>query len=388
MQIIHNVGHNGKWNLDSYFENGIGDGFIFNAYSYASEKFSGKNLHGYKNEKIVPNSFLDTQFYGSKSSQGGKLDTYDFHPIAIAKNASTQVEVANCALRSIKFQQDNGFSSIIIPDILRDIQDLKYTKSNLVNINKSVDGVKKHGELLFMSLVFSKEMILNTSYIEELLTCATDMSIIFDGYYIVTEAPLQYKQKTTTNINYYANLIKLLRTLNKQGFKTFLGYANWNALILSTLSDIDYLTIGTYENLRNFNIERFTEDQSGGPSEGWYYSEKLLNFIKASNIALLRQKGCLDLIKNNDNIFSDVILDIKFNWNTHKPDVHKNYLLSISRELRNLTASSNKISYMEDKIKHAQGLYKKLNDDYGVYLAEESSNYFLGDWLSLIKSGI
>ena len=29
MKILHQLGHNQKWGLDSYFQNEIGDGFIF-----------------------------------------------------------------------------------------------------------------------------------------------------------------------------------------------------------------------------------------------------------------------------------------------------------------------------------------------------------------------
>jgi hypothetical protein len=176
--------------------------------------------------------------------------------------------------------------------------------------------------------------------------------------------------------------------LKAQGFATVFGYSNWDALIFASLCDIDYITIGTYENLRNFNIQRFTESPGGGPSKGWYFSEKLLNLVRAEEIKKLRRSNCLNLIANDKNIFSDIILNKDYAWNTHKPDVHKNYLLAISRllkEIANIESVSKRTVFFQKKIDQARQLYGELEANYRVFLNDESSDYHLGAWDSIIK---
>ncbi len=168
--------------------------------------------------------------------------------------------------------------------------------------------------------------------------------VSFDGYFIVCENKPEFRKKLTTDIKVLRNLSKVLKTLKQQDFETIYAYANWDAIIMLALTDIDYVTIGTYENLRNFDIKRFTEDESGGGSKGYYFSEKLLNMVKADSVTLIRDTDNLNIIKNEKNIFSDIILKNGYPWNIHKPDVNKNYLLAISRLL-------NTISIINDKRK-------------------------------------
>lgn len=80
MKILHQLGHNCNWGLDSYFDNEIGDGFILTAYSFDCTKV-GQTISRRKPENYLPLSMIDLQFYGNKNSTGGKLNTYPFHPI-------------------------------------------------------------------------------------------------------------------------------------------------------------------------------------------------------------------------------------------------------------------------------------------------------------------
>lgn len=242
-----------------------------------------------------------------------------------------------------------------------------------------------------MTIPFANESIKNDEYVERLLQAITDMNIEFDGYYIVCDSNPGYKKKVSTDFNYYINLLKVFSTLNKQGFKTIHGYANWDAIVFNALSNIDNVSIGTFENLRKFNITRFTEKISGGPSDGWYYSEKLMNFIKAKDLTQFRNTGTLDLIKNDRNAFSDIILDESFAWSTQKPDVHKNYLLAISRfyaQMRQMDDINKRANFVLEEINKARELYERLATDHKVFLLDESSDYHLSTWAAFIQSNI
>jgi len=394
MKIYHQLGHNQKWAMDAHFQNDIGHGFIFSAYSFKYDKF-GSNISSYKPEKYLEKSMIDLQFYGKKSTtEGGQLHTYPFHPTNLNADDSTKVEGVELIDKAIDFQIGYGLKNIIIPIFYHDADDsgklLDYVKLVNKRLTKRKNKSKKantHNYL--MTIPLSNNLIIDDDYVEELLQTLTHMSIIFDGFYIVCDAKPEYKKKISIDYAYYDNVLKIFKTLKSQNFTTCHGYANWDALVFNALSDIDYVTIGTYENLRNFNIKRFTEDPTGGPSKGWYFSEKLLNFVRAQELIKLRRSGCLDLIANDKNIFSDIILDKGYDWNTHKPDVHKNYLLSISNLLTELTQTNpikKRAKKFLKKVNNARELYASLATDHNVHLLDESGDYHLATWSSIIQS--
>lgn len=388
MKIYHQLGHNHKWALDSYFQNNVGDGFIFSAFSFQYGKLEN-GVSSYKPDQYLSKSMIDLQFYGSKETVGGHLESYPFNPINLNKSDSTMVVGTELIEKAVLYQESLGLKRIIIPVFYHEVSDFSKFEKYLKKINKIVVRRKNKGSKFkyFMTIPFSNNAILSDDHVEELLQVATDMNIVFDGYYVVCDAKPEYKKKVSINYDYYANLIKVFRVLNAQGFTTVFGYSNWDALIFASLCDIDYVTIGTYENLRRFNIERFTESLGGGPSKGWYFSEKLLNFIRAEEITKVRRSNCLDMIANDKNIFSDIILNKDYAWNTHKPDVHKNYLLAISRllnELGDISTTSQRTIFFQNKIGQARKLYSELAS-HRVFLNDESDDYHLGAWDSILK---
>ena len=386
MKIFHQVGHNGKWPLDSHFENNIGNGFIFNAFNFDSAVL-GKSISNYTADKLLPKSMLDLQFYGNKLSQGGKLNTYPFHPINIDPKAETHVAVIESIKSAINFQIEKGFDSVIIPQVYENSLESGVTSQLIRGINKVVKATRIEGVKYYMTLPISGSQIKNEAEIEKLLQEVTDMAICFDGFYVVCESNLAVRKKVSTDFDYYSSLSKILETLSKQGFHTILGYANFDALVFTAMSNLEAVTIGTYENLRKFDIKRYTEESGGGLSDGWYWSEKLLNFVDSRELAVVRKFQAIDIIANDDNVFSDQILNEAYDWNSNKPDVHKNYLLSISRLLNEVATAgerSDKIDILTQKITLAKANYKLL-ESRGVILGDASSDYHLSMWLSTLN---
>ncbi|HAR48670.1 hypothetical protein ER57_13315 [Smithella sp. SCADC] len=390
MKIYHQLGHNHLWAFDAYEKHNIGDGFIFTAYSFKYGTI-GEKLHGISPAKYLTRSMIDLQYYGKKDSIGGQLATYPFNPVNIEDKSGTRVGAIESIVNGVEYQIELGLKNIIVPIFYYEASDQEKI-INLVNkINKSMKTYKKKygNNRFFLTLPLSNDLVKDPTAVENILEVLTDMNICFDGYYIVCDYSPGYKMKTSIDYDYYKNLSKIFSVLNQQDFKSIYGYANWDALIFTAMSNIDYVTIGTYENLRRFNIKRFLESPSGGPSKGWYFSEKLLNFIRAEDLTLLRSRDCLDLIANDKNIFSDIILDPKYIWSSHKPDVHKNYLLSISRLLSTLAKEDSFEIRKESLLKRVQTarkLYSEIENDFKVYLDNESSNYHLGTWATFLKS--
>ncbi len=397
MKILHQLGHNYRWALDSFFQNQIGDGFIISALSISKDKV-GNKLSGYESDVYLPLSMVDLQFYGSKVSRGKNLKSYEFHPVNYTGKDSTEVSTVDAVISGIKYQENLKLETIIIPTIYIEPEKEEARTQLIQKINDRLEKHKtsvqkqKRGVVkarYFMTVPISKLSIQNDQEIEHLLQDLTDMNIVFDGYYIVCEPDLQARKKISVNLKYYINLNKILSTLKKQGFQVILGFSNVDSLVFAAMNDLDYISIGTYEVLRNFNIRRFIDKDGGGPSKGWYYSEKLLNFVKAQQLDDLRDRGALDLIRNDENIFSDAILQEGYDWSIHRPDVHKNYLLAVSRQLKKIASFSpgnDRIEYMIKLVNAARETYRQLEDDKGLFLDDESSSYHLPKWLSVLKA--
>lgn len=388
MKLLHQLGHKKNWNAETFYQNGIGDGFIFCAYSYEYEKI-GTDFYTHKREQYMPISMLDLQFYGGKNSIGGKLNTYPFHPIHRTISEGTEVSLIQDISSAIQFQEESGFQRIIIPHIYN-LHDSDYTISVLKSINNYLKKNKKDGLEYFMTLPFSVAEIKNANRVEQILQAATDMHVCLDGYYIVCEQNLTGNRKISEDPDYYENLSKIFSTLKRQEFKLIHGFSNVDAVLFSSITDIDYISIGTYEVQRSFNIDRYTEELSGGGSKGWYFSEKLLSFIRAQEISLIRKNGGLDLIKNDDNIFSDTILKESYDWNIHKPEVHKNYLVAVSRLLHIIHekgSAKDKMDFTLSLALEARSIYRQLEQK-GIFLSNESSGYHLPFWQTILTQNL
>ena len=385
MKLLHQVWHFWKWNLDSYFENNIWDWFIFNAYSFSEEKI-WKKISSYKFEDFKDVSFLDLQFFWWNSSiDKWKLDTYNFHP---THSTLTLTSKTDLIFQWINYQISKGFKKIIIPNAYYNIDETGKMVDIIKIVNKKLKKTKVDNIKYYMTIPISNDLINSEELIKELLFNLTDIDINFDWYYIACEAKPETRKKINISFNYYNNLYEILKTLKSQKFEIIYAYSNFDALLFYSLVDIDYISFWTYENLRNFDITRFKENSKWfWRSKWWYFSEKLLNMIKADNIDLIRKMNWLELIKNENNIFSDEILTDWYPWDNNRAQIHKNYLLSIFNLFKELELLSiwNRKNIMISKIEEAKNIYLKLEYN-KINLFDESSDYHLNTWLQFLKT--
>jgi hypothetical protein len=386
MKLVHVLGHNPNWNTEIYFDQNVGGEFLITAFSFGNKYLESKRV-----TQVIDKSMLDLQFYGQKESgrlSKGNLSDFEFHTANIPFDSNpTNVEINKCIIKAIEYQLSAGFNKIIIPLYYEDTY-----MDGIISTIKTVNSYLKENRInereYYMTIPLAYDIIRNNDDVERLLFELTDLNICFDGYFIACENKPEQGHKISNDIKLITNLSRVLCVLKIQGFKTIYAYANWDALFYLAQTDIDYITIGTYENLRNFSIKRFTEDVSGGASDGYYFSEQLLNMIRAKDLVNIRANDMIGLIRNKRNIFSDTILEENYKWSIHKPDVNKNYLLSISRlldQLSEIASLKQRIIQALFLIEKALQNYKKLDDNY-VHLQSESKNYHLGVWkMHLLK---
>ncbi|WP_353719350.1 hypothetical protein [Dyadobacter sp. 676] len=390
MQTLHLLGHCSNWNVDAYFENSIGDGFIFTAYSHKEDFFRKKVIYGQSAPKILSHSLLDLQYYGKRESSKigrGNLSSYSFHPASIDDGSEDQTNLylVQRIIDGIRFQRNLGLKRIIIPIHYED-STISGFLGYIKEINRWLKENKENGIEYYMSLPISYVMLMNNDNVERLLAGLVHFDMTFEGYYVAFETRLEGLSKLNTNYRYLSNAIRILSVLKKQKFKTILSYANWDAILFLATTDIDYITIATYENLRNFNIRRFLKSDSGGPSKGWYFSEVILAMIKADNLNYIRDRVGIEAISNRKNIFSDIILDEKYLWVNQKPDIHKNYLLAIDRLLKSIASFEDLMErkkFVESLIIKAQEHYQSLRRN-KIVIGEIGAEGHYHDWLRVI----
>ncbi|NCU05135.1 MAG: hypothetical protein GXC73_14235, partial [Chitinophagaceae bacterium] len=285
MEVLHLLGHRHNWNLDSHYQNDIGSGFVFCAYSFKQEFFEKEKVNTYKMSDVLGKSLVDLQYFASKEGavkEKGNLDSYSFHPVSNAdSDKQTNILMLRCIKDGIKYQTDTlKLKNVIIPNYYEN-NDLRLYVGLVKEINKWLIKNRKDGVTYYMSLPIANHTIIEASKVEDIMYELTGAEICFDGYYVVCEQKPENGHKVSVDFKYLNNLTKVFEILNLQGFKIIYSYANWDAILFAAITNIDFITIGTYENLRNFNIRRFTEDEGMRLSKGWYFSEKILNFVKS-----------------------------------------------------------------------------------------------------------
>ncbi|MEJ7913033.1 MAG: hypothetical protein WKF70_07755, partial [Chitinophagaceae bacterium] len=191
MQTLHLVGHRPNWNLDAYFQNQVGDGFVFCAFSCQEGFFKQKTINGYDTKEILNKSFLDFQFFGKKESgliSKGKLSSYPFHPAATPDTELKTSAYMEVAIReAVKYQIELGLQNIIIPTYYEN-DSLSEFIGHLETTNLWLRKNKNPELKYFMTIPVTHHALIDSEKIEKLLYSLTDMDIVFDGYYIVCES--------------------------------------------------------------------------------------------------------------------------------------------------------------------------------------------------------
>ncbi|RYF99320.1 MAG: hypothetical protein EOO07_36895 [Chitinophagaceae bacterium] len=234
MNVLHMVGHRHNWNLDTFYQNAIGDGFIFCAYSFGADTWKKTTLNKRNLNDVLSRSFLDLQYYGKKESGNiakGNLASYDFHPAHDPDNDQhTDVYFEVAIRKGIDYQINLGVKNVIIP-MFYENDDINKFLGAVKTINSWLANNRVHDIKYFMTIPITNHTIIDGKKIDEILYCLTDMAIVFDGYYILCESKPDNMQKVSTDYKYLKNLSRVFEVLKRQKFITVYAYANWDAIV-------------------------------------------------------------------------------------------------------------------------------------------------------------
>ena len=132
LRLLHQVGHNSKWNIDSFEKDGCGDGLILSPLHQAMGTV--ENLSA----QTRAASIFDPQFY-LPNSRKGKLLSYPFFPEQVDGGFQTSTFVAHVsevAKSCIDFQVEQGFRKVVVPTrYINQMYPTYFTQQNQFTVN-------------------------------------------------------------------------------------------------------------------------------------------------------------------------------------------------------------------------------------------------------------
>ena len=177
------------------------------------------------------------------------------------------------------------------------------------------------------------------------------------------------------------SFIKVLRDNN---LEVHIGYAG-NEGLLYSISDATSLSIGSYENLRSFDISRLMtreNEERRGPRPR-IYSAKLNQWIIDTSIPAFRK-----LMPDWENLFDNTIykeylLDPETSLNFQRSELYKHYFLLYSNQIKSLPSTSERSNYIKNLLQNSLTLFEQISDS-GVFLDSDSDGSHLAPWINAI----
>ena len=383
LEIYHQLGHNYKWNLDSINEDQTGQGVIFGPRYILPGDLQQIDIN-VKNE-----SFLDPQFY-LPDQPLGNLGEYTFFPHTIAGGfeSSDYLDSANqSAEQCVNFQHENGFRFMLIPTRYSLGMPTNFIESQQeLFVSPFIQAIENsaNDKSVILQLVLNDTMIKDAEYSTDLLNWITGIQGI-DGVYLITQN--QPRQKQIDDIDFLFAYLKFIDSLRNNSLKVFLGYLNTEAIVLS-VADPNIVTMGSYENMRMFNVENFRikekKDQRG-PNARLYIS-KLLQWVDSDYNGAIQMSQSEGVGFFDQNKYQAEMFLPSFKWHFTKPELYKHHFLVFSNQLNAISQhnSEERFGYVSDLIENAIGNHQQLKNK-GVVFDNLSGGAHLPKWLTALN---
>lgn len=384
MKIYHQAGHNTNWNIDSYSEEKTGDGIIFSPVHYPKNKIEEAN------DAIKKVSIFDPQYY-IPDSQKKKLHSYEFFPEKITDGFSTtdfEAVAQQSAQQCLNFQVENKFESIIIParyfsDLVTDYIE-KQKAFSVEPFMSEIDNLEEVKDV-FITLPTTVQMIQDKGYRTELLNWITSYPKVSGVYF------LNQIGEATKQITQFENLdahVSFIQDIQECDLKVIVGYCNTESILLSIL-DLYALTIGAYENTRNFSVDKFLEDDSDkrGPAPR-IYLPKLLNWVRYDTVVEIKD-DFPDLWKEVYTSTDHMNQVFSRSERPHftKPELYKHHFQLIARQLKELNelTVSDRVSKVESMVREAKELYSEIIAAGVIFFDDNCKGDHLPGWNRILR---
>ncbi len=382
MKLLHQCGHCTKWNVESFQDDGCGDGLIL---SPVHERKTTLEKHS---DDLKRHSLFDAQFY-LPNSQKQKLHTYDFFPEVVADGFSTLnfTGVARRAARlclDFQFQQD--YESILIPARHFEQMDPDYTdKQDAYTVQPFLHELAKlqYDKEVILTLPLTSHMVASDTYRTHILNWVTSYPEI-SGVYVIVQ--FDRKTKQVADSEFLKSMLVMLTELRAADLSVTVGYTNTESLLYTLVDDVN-ITFGAYENTRMFSMDKFLvndEDRRGPRAR--IYLPGLLNWIQFNQAETIRNEDP----DTWNEIYSPT------HWGEQafgqatpphfsQPGLYRHYFISFSQQFEQLKNVGRLQRYetLRTWIRTAQAAYQEVENN-AIDLDPHGLGTHLQPWLDAI----
>lgn len=379
LKLLHQVGHNSNWNVDSFEQYLCGDGLILSPLHQAKatvEKLAASTRAA---------SIFDPQFY-LPNSRKPKLLTYPFFPEQVDGGFQTSTfvsHVSDIAKSCIDFQVEQCFRKVVVPTrYLNQMYPDYFNQQNLF----TVDAFMEHAgdRPLCLSVALTAPMIQHADWRKRVLNWITSFPNV-DEVYVMYEHVRDSKQ--IQDAGFLKDFLVFCSDIINTGLALTVGYTNTEGLLYSVAGDLS-ITMGAFENTRIFSVDKFLESEGErrGPKARIYLAG-LLNWVQFEDAKRIRDRAP----KVWDQVYwptqwAEEALTREVEPTFNQSPLYKHYFKNMHDqvgELRSLRAQDRR-EFLLRKVDAALKAYRNINSC-GVELEKHGRSGHLVDWQSVLK---
>ena len=381
MELLHQIGHNFKWNIQSYNDDEAGDGFILSPVNIDYNKLQSLP------ESVCKNSYFDAQLYLPGDAKGG-LASYPYFPANIDPHFSTsdfddlKEEIAN---RCVQLQQSKGFRAILIPVRYFEHEPTDFLarqRTHLVDPFLQAVGRLSDRATVLLTAILKGDTLKDREQRETMLDWLTGIPEI-DGIYLIFDFAITSKQIKDPEL--LSEALYFIHALKQNELQVRVGYTNTEGLLFS-LAMPDSISFGAYENLRSFGVMRFVTADSGvqhGPNAR-LYSSRLLQWVEKPYIDAIRSLYDDWSLLFPDSKYKPIMFQPDYKWHFTKPELYKHFFMEFSRQVRELPDGYlARKNHIVELVHAAINEYDKIQTK--VLLNPDSDGSHLPHWINAIS---
>lgn len=380
MKVYHQTGHLYQWNLQSFIEDQTGDGLIFSPINIKCSDMIKIP------KDIKKESLFDSQFY-IPDDMKGKLSTYNFFPANMKDDFSTCdfEEIAeDMAGLNVNFQITNDFRYIVIPTRhFEFLSDNCYEQLKEYYINPFIKYISeiKSSKKVLLTVIVKQEQLVDENKRNFLLNWVTGISNI-DGVYLIFEN--KHTSKQIKDPVHLCNAMIFIHSLKVNQLEVHVGYTNTEGILYS-IADPDSVSMGSYENVRKFNINKFITPEEKKKQRGptaRLYSGKLFQWIEYGFIeSIVTLYEDWEMIFENSK-YNPLMFEEEYKWYFNKPELYKHYFLIFSSQIKSLPGQNrNRIKVLRKSFENAINIYDDIKS-HRIFLDSDSDGSHLYHWLN------
>jgi hypothetical protein len=378
LQLLHQVGHNSNWNIESYQRDHCGDGLILSPLH--------QNLAAV--EQLDPGTrtacIFDPQFY-LPSSRKPKLHSYPFFPEAVEGGFQTSTfasHVAGVAETCVEFQRDLGFRTIVVPTrFLDEMYSDYFDRQRRFTVDAFMEAAA--GKTVCLSVAITAAMIEDSGFRTRLLNWVTSYPNV-DELYLIYQHSRDTKQ--IQDAHFLSACMEFFREIIGTGLKLIVGYTNTEGLLFATSADLT-VTMGAFENTRIFSVDKFveTEGQRRGPKARIYLSG-LLNWVQLQDAKTIQNRSpkIWDAVYERTD-WADQALASPVEPTFNQPQLYKHFFQNLHDHVTSLKALSLQERRLDliERLRRARGWYSEI-EGAGIQLERHGRGDHIGTWLSVL----